>query len=424
MPDSDSTTTQLHTTTQIDPATGEITRAAPYQLLPLLDDDRYQQLKADIAARGVLVPVEYDDQGNILDGHHRVRAWQELTAEGMKMPSYPRVERHFKDEQAKRLHVRALNVLRRDLTKEQRNDQIVAMRQEGASYRQIADAIGVSDVTALNVVKTATAKNLAVELPQTIKGKDGKRRAAKKPETPPSLFKVDAALTTKEVRRREKADERQRQRDEISQSAPQIELPERVILHSGAFQIALANIPDNSVDLIFTDPPYDEESIPLYGDLADLGARILKPGGSLICYVGHYAIPRIMPLMTDYLRYWWLMAVRHSGGNARLTGKNVYVGWKPLLWFVKGGRATTDYVSDFVQSKFEGQDLHDWQQSTVEADYYIRQLSPENGVVVDPFAGSGTTLLAALAAGRYAIGAEKDEERANVARGRLSAWAA
>lgn len=95
---------------RIDPTTGEIIPVAPYQLLPLLDDTRYQQLKADIAARGVLVPVEYDADGNILDGHHRVRAWRELTDEGVRMPDYPRVVRQFTDESAKRLHVRALLV--------------------------------------------------------------------------------------------------------------------------------------------------------------------------------------------------------------------------------------------------------------------------------------------------------------------------
>ena len=41
------------------------------------------------------------------------------------------------------------------------------------------------------------------------------------------------------------------------------------------------NIPDNSIDLIFTDPPYNEASLSLYGDLAKLADRVLKPGGSL-----------------------------------------------------------------------------------------------------------------------------------------------
>lgn len=47
-------------------------------LLPCLSEGEFEALKADIAARGVQVPVEYDEHGNILDGHHRVCACQEL----------------------------------------------------------------------------------------------------------------------------------------------------------------------------------------------------------------------------------------------------------------------------------------------------------------------------------------------------------
>src|SRR5437762_10705349 len=42
-------------------------------------------------------------------------------------------------------------------------------------------------------------------------------------------------------------------------------------------------LPDASVDLIFTDPPYDRDSVPLYGDMANIAARVLRPGGSLLC---------------------------------------------------------------------------------------------------------------------------------------------
>lgn len=38
----------------------------------------------------------------------------------------------------------------------------------------------------------------------------------------------------------------------------------------------------NSVDLIFTDPPYEKKSLHLYGDLAQCAARWLKPGGLLM----------------------------------------------------------------------------------------------------------------------------------------------
>ena len=41
-----------------------------YQLLPELAADEYQALKADIAKHGVLVPVEIDQDGALIDGHN------------------------------------------------------------------------------------------------------------------------------------------------------------------------------------------------------------------------------------------------------------------------------------------------------------------------------------------------------------------
>ena len=69
----------------------------------------------------------------------------------------------------------------------------------------------------------------------------------------------------------------------------------------------LPNILPNSIDMIFTDPPYSEESIPLYGELAKLARRVLKPGGSLFTIVGHYALFKIGKQITDNseLEYHW-----------------------------------------------------------------------------------------------------------------------
>ena len=64
-----------------------------YQVMPPLSDAEFQELKADIAARGVMVPVEYDEAGNILDGHHRERACNELG-----IADWPRIVRHGLDE--------------------------------------------------------------------------------------------------------------------------------------------------------------------------------------------------------------------------------------------------------------------------------------------------------------------------------------
>lgn len=50
----------------------------------------------------------------------------------------------------------------------------------------------------------------------------------------------------------------------------------------------------------------------------------------------------------------------------------------------------------------------------------VRECTPPGGLVLDPFAGSGTTLLAAIATGRRAVGIEGDERYAEEAVRRLS----
>src|SRR5207244_2116305 len=47
-------------------------------LVPRMAPDAYAAFKADIAARGVQVPIEITSAGVILDGHERRRAAQEL----------------------------------------------------------------------------------------------------------------------------------------------------------------------------------------------------------------------------------------------------------------------------------------------------------------------------------------------------------
>lgn len=101
-----------------------------YQLLPDLPADDYARLKADIAQRGVLVPVELDEHGNVLDGHHRVKIADELGIE------YPTVTRIGLAEHEKRLHAVSLNLARRHLTDAQK---VLVGRTLEPDVRQAAD---------------------------------------------------------------------------------------------------------------------------------------------------------------------------------------------------------------------------------------------------------------------------------------------
>ena len=61
---------------------------------------------------------------------------------------------------------------------------------------------------------------------------------------------------------------------------------ERFQLHHGDFAEVSRALPDASVDVIITDPPYPKEYLPLYGQLAQVAGRLLKPGGALLVMVG------------------------------------------------------------------------------------------------------------------------------------------
>ena len=101
-----------------------MTERAPYQLLPPLEQEQFELLKEDIRRRGVLVPIERDENGELLDGHHRMRAVEELKKEGVVCDP-PVILRLDMSEAQKKAHVRALNLHRRHLTRAQRREPLL-----------------------------------------------------------------------------------------------------------------------------------------------------------------------------------------------------------------------------------------------------------------------------------------------------------
>jgi hypothetical protein len=154
---------------------------APYQLLPPLSDDEYENLKDSIREKGVLVPVIFDERGNVIDGHHRLRICQELG-----ITEYPIITRENLSEQEKRSEARLLNIHRRHLSQQQRRDLIAQELQENPnrSNNAIAKRLGVSDMTVASV-----RNELGEEAqPDRIIGADGKQYPSKRPANPGSFL--------------------------------------------------------------------------------------------------------------------------------------------------------------------------------------------------------------------------------------------
>jgi 16S rRNA G966 N2-methylase RsmD len=195
-----------------------------------------------------------------------------------------------------------------------------------------------------------------------------------------------------------------------------------VVLLHGDFRTQIEKIPDSSIDLIFTDPPYPKEYLLLYHDLAAAASRILKNGGSLVTYANHCLVPEITKNMEDSgLNRQWILAVKLSGPFAHFHLKKVSIKWKPLLWFVKGNKTNSlDYISDFIESRSAEKASFEWEQNIIEAEHVISRLTVEGQTVCDPMMGEGTSGVAATKLGRKFIGIEIDSDRFDVAKVRIS----
>lgn len=86
-----------------------------FQLLPPLTVEEYAALRDDIKAHGVLATIDVDENGVILDGHHR----QQIATE-LGIPCPRRVVKGLHGDPSKRTYALTVNTNRRHLTAEQR----------------------------------------------------------------------------------------------------------------------------------------------------------------------------------------------------------------------------------------------------------------------------------------------------------------
>jgi len=206
-------------------------------------------------------------------------------------------------------------------------------------------------------------------------------------------------------------------------------------VHCGDMEKLGEQIPDESVDLIFTDPPYVKDQYEeAYDKLAHLASRVLKPYGFLITYAPQTHLDEIMDFLRysgqgDYygtanLRYFWIISSLNEGkSTAKNHQRNAICLHKPILVFqkaqeeapMKGSRRCfADVVRGLRQKKY-----HPWQQSIHDVLGIISRFMDPGEILLDPFAGWGTTLIAANLLGMEWVGFEIEPDRQKIAMQRL-----
>lgn len=192
-------------------------------------------------------------------------------------------------------------------------------------------------------------------------------------------------------------------------------------------------VTSESVDLIFTDPPYVKDQWEAaYTALAHGAVRILKPSGYLITYCGHYYLPGVIDILRygnstgspskgwTGLKFYWLVSQLNSGAKSMMHHRNILAGFKPILIFQKPPVNPTNKIFMDVISGRQSKDHHPWEQSIHEALHLISRFGAPGDLMVDPFAGSGTSLLAAQLLGLRWYGFEIVPETHRTALSRLA----
>ena len=236
-------------------------------------------------------------------------------------------------------------------------------------------------------------------------------------------------------------------------------------LRSGLAEDLLNRLPEASFDLVYLDPPYGEtdqewDRAPDWSLLARLVSRVLKPTGQVVLHIsGEHHIEAAHAFRVSLRYRFHLVWVRSQDGIRLQTGP-IFSGTKPLpahelvyVWstprapvsdltfheeaLARPGRVAphllrperlphlADRIGDVYTTKGRSHklpaDVIFIPRSTVGefsaakpldlTRRLILLLSNPGDTVLDPYAGSGTTLKAAFALGRRSLGIEAAPER-------------
>lgn len=191
---------------------------------------------------------------------------------------------------------------------------------------------------------------------------------------------------------------------------------------TGDATVLAKSLPDNSINLIFTDPPYLGEYLPVYYSIFQHAARILKPNGFLLAYVGGYWKDEIMAEARKHLKYFWDYIVWEPGNSPVNWPRKTIARNKSILAYTRkdaeNALPNTQVLSVWLGGG-EDKRFHVWGQDESQARYFIDCFSKRGDMVLDFCSGGGTTPYVAKMLDRKFLAFEIDPEMASVSRDRV-----
>jgi len=203
------------------------------------------------------------------------------------------------------------------------------------------------------------------------------------------------------------------------------------VVHGDCVEV-MRRMESASVDFILTDPPYlcryrsrDGQTIanddcdgwlePAFAEMY----RVLKPGSLCLSFYGWHAADKFIGAWRNAgFRIVGHVVFRKQYASARfLQGRH-----EQAYLLAKGNPPLpSESISDVLDWEYTGNRLHPTQKPINVLQPLIEAFCPLDGTVLDPFCGSGSTLVAARRAGRSSVGIELDAKHVETASLRLNA---
>jgi len=387
-------------------------------LIPPLTAEEYQQLTDNILAEGIREAI-LTWNGTIVDGHNRYAIAQEFgipfTTKATEFSNLNECKEWMIRNQFGRRNLQAFqrSVLALELEQVFRDKAKAnqAIQYKGSSLSQKSDEVKPIK-TGKELAKIANVSHDTIAKVKVLQAK-----ASDEVKEQLRTGEVSINQAYKDIKKEEKVQQRLQQIEEKAEIGKNKSID--VDFRLGDFEEVFANIPNGSVDCIITDPPYPREFIECWTKLARFAKRVLKPNGFCIAYSGQMNLPEVISRMSQYLDYYWTFAVYHEGQTQIVNGVNIICRWKPILIFQNGRKQLPYVIQDYFISEKREKDGHEWQQSVSGVSYLIQKFTEENDLICEPFAGSGTTIIAAKQLNRQIIAAEINEQSYNVAKERI-----
>lgn len=193
----------------------------------------------------------------------------------------------------------------------------------------------------------------------------------------------------------------------------------------------MKHIPTRSVDFILTDPPYlvnyksrdgrkvpnddnDKWLKPAFKELF----RVLKPNSYAVVFYGYKQAHKFINAYYDagfHIAGHFTFTKRYSSSTHHTRSQH-----EVAHLLVKGKPNKPDNpINDVIEFTYSGNKLHPTQKPVTALLPLIESFCKTKGIVLDPFAGSGSTLLASKMIDRHYLGIELDPNYHAIATKRL-----